>query len=185
MTNEERQQAIEWLKRRPVMMAGAKRMYDLAVEALEAYVPGTNVGDMISQQAAIEAILHRTNFKTVRELFEYNTAHNLIGIWSGGINDAIDAVIAVPPAEPEQRWTPISERLPKEKINPNTSDFEEVLCSTTFGDVRAYKFGTPLGWKEPHFWNGPGGMMDEYVLAWMPLPAPWENKEEKNETDQC
>ena len=39
MTNEERQQAIEWLKRRPVMMAGAKRMYDLAVEALEAYVP--------------------------------------------------------------------------------------------------------------------------------------------------
>ena len=39
MTNEERQQAIEWLKCRPVMMAGAKRMYDLAVEALEAYVP--------------------------------------------------------------------------------------------------------------------------------------------------
>ena len=35
MTNEERQQAIEWLKRRPVMMAGAKRMYDLAAEALE------------------------------------------------------------------------------------------------------------------------------------------------------
>lgn len=35
MTSEERQQAIEWLKRRPVMMAGAKRMYDLAVEALE------------------------------------------------------------------------------------------------------------------------------------------------------
>lgn len=35
MTNEERQQAIEWFKRRPVTMAGTKRMYDLAVEALE------------------------------------------------------------------------------------------------------------------------------------------------------
>ena len=35
MTNEERQRAIEWFKRRTVMMAGAKRMYDLAVEALE------------------------------------------------------------------------------------------------------------------------------------------------------
>ena len=35
MTNEERQQAIEWLKRRPVMMAGAKKMYALAIEALE------------------------------------------------------------------------------------------------------------------------------------------------------
>lgn len=56
MTNEERQQAIEWLKRRPVMMAGAKRMYDLAVEALEAYVPDTNVGDTISRQAAESVI---------------------------------------------------------------------------------------------------------------------------------
>jgi hypothetical protein len=46
MTNEERQQAIEWLKRRPVMMAGAKSMYDLAVEALEAYVPDMNDGNM-------------------------------------------------------------------------------------------------------------------------------------------
>lgn len=40
MTNEERQRAIEWMKGRPVMMAGAKRMYDLAVEALEAYEQG-------------------------------------------------------------------------------------------------------------------------------------------------
>ena len=82
-----------------------------------------------------------------------------------------------PPAQPELKWTPCSERLPKEKINHNTSDFEEVLCSTTFGDVRAYKFGTPLGWDEPHFWNG-AGMMDEYVLAWMPLPKPWKGEEE-------
>jgi hypothetical protein len=46
MTNEERQRAIEWMKGRPVMMAGAKRMYDLAVEALEAYVPDMNDGNM-------------------------------------------------------------------------------------------------------------------------------------------
>jgi len=59
MTNEERQQAIEWLKHRPVMMSGAKRMYDLAVEALEAYAPDTNVGDMISRQAAIEVLRNR------------------------------------------------------------------------------------------------------------------------------
>ena len=79
-----------------------------------------------------------------------------------GVSDVLCDLADLPSAQPEQRWTPISERLPKEKINPNTLDFEEVLCSTTFGDVRAYKFGTPLGWKEPHFWNGPG-MMDEYV----------------------
>ena len=70
------------------------------------------------------------------------------------------------------KWIPVSERLPEEKINPNTQDFEEVLCSTTFGDVRAYRFGTPCGWKKPHFWHGPG-MMYEYVLAWMPKPEPY------------
>jgi hypothetical protein len=46
MTNEERKQAIEWLKHRPATMAGAKRMYNLAVEALEAYVPDMNDGNM-------------------------------------------------------------------------------------------------------------------------------------------
>jgi hypothetical protein len=46
MTNEERQQAIEWLKHRPVTMPGAKKMFSLAVEALEAYVPDMNVGEM-------------------------------------------------------------------------------------------------------------------------------------------
>ena len=73
MTNEERQQAIEWLKGRPITMPGAKKMFALAVEALEAYVPEMNVGetesshendteitrcsdDTISRQAAIDAI---------------------------------------------------------------------------------------------------------------------------------
>jgi hypothetical protein len=71
------------------------------------------------------------------------------------------------------KWIPVSDRLPEEKINPNTHDFEEVLCSTTFGDVRAYKFGKPFGWEKPHFWHG-GGMMDEYVLAWVEKPEPWK-----------
>jgi hypothetical protein len=35
MTNEERQQAIEWLKSRPVTMPGAKKMFSLAIEALK------------------------------------------------------------------------------------------------------------------------------------------------------
>lgn len=46
MTNEEKQQAIEWLKGRPITMLGAKKMFALAIEALEAYVPDKNVGKM-------------------------------------------------------------------------------------------------------------------------------------------
>lgn len=124
--------------------------------------------DLISRQTAKDALA---------KLVPYAICDTSTESYTNGLTDAYNLICRLPPAQPEQRWAPISERLPEEKINPNTSDFEEVLCSTTFGDVRAYKFGTPLGWKEPHFWNGPG-MMDEYVLAWMPLPKPWRGEEE-------
>lgn len=70
---------------------------------------------------------------------------------------------------PKGKWIPVGKRLPKEKlINPSGSDFgfdfEEVLCTTIWGDVRAYKFGKPMGHDKPHFWLG-GGIMDEYVIA--------------------
>ena len=69
------------------------------------------------------------------------------------------------------RWIPVTERLPEEKINPNTRDFEYVLCTTIWGDVRPFKYGTPIGQKEAHFWNG-AGYVDAYVTHWMPLPQP-------------
>lgn len=66
-------------------------------------------------------------------------------------------------------WVPVAERLPKQKINPNTLDFEYVLCATVFGDVRPYKFGKRDGQTEAHFWNG-FGYVDAYVTHWMSLP---------------
>ena len=55
--------------------------------------------DLIDRQTAIDAILHITNCKSVRELFEYNQLHHLTEMWSGGVNDAIDAVIGVDSAQ--------------------------------------------------------------------------------------
>ena len=73
----------------------------VAIEALEKQnVSETNVGDLISRQAAIDAILHLTNFESVRTLYEYTQEH-VTEHWTEGINDAIDAVIAVPSAQPE------------------------------------------------------------------------------------
>ena len=69
------------------------------------------------------------------------------------------------------RWIPVTERLPEERINQNTLDFEYVLCATTFGDVRPYKYGRKIGQREAHFWNG-AGYVDAYVTHWMPLPEP-------------
>lgn len=84
----------------------------------------------------------------------------------------VAAIKAVPSA---QHWIPCSERKPPDEIDPYTMDYKLYVCSCVFGvskDVRTYKYGNG------HFWNGPG-IMDEYVVAWMPLPKPWEG--DKNE----
>ena len=62
-------------------------------------------------------------------------------------------------------WIPVKERLPEENISPITHDYTEVVCYTTFGDVRVYKFG------EGHFFKGPG-VMDHLVTHWQYLPEP-------------
>lgn len=125
---------------------------------MDRYDPYTDkfVRDTIDRQAAIDALSQYPFEKVV---------------------NCVSIIEELPPAQPEQRWIPCSERLPEEKMNPNTSDFELVICTTTFGDVRAYRFGTPIGWNEPHFWNGIG-IMDGYVLAWMYLPEPYKGGEQ-------
>lgn len=78
----------------------------------------------------------------------------------------------------EPRWIPISEGLPKEKINEITGDLEYVLCSMKYGDVAPYRFGSKIGEEEGHFWGRYGGIMDEDVLAWMYLPEKYVSVEE-------
>lgn len=57
--------------------------------------------DLISRQAAIDAILAVTGNSSVRELYEHVQEHGLSDMWSGGVNAAIDIIIAVPSAQPE------------------------------------------------------------------------------------
>ena len=63
----------------------------------------TNVlnNDFISRKAAIDAILAVTGNSSVRELYEHVQEHGLSDMWSGGVNAAIDIIIAVPSAQPE------------------------------------------------------------------------------------
>ena len=56
--------------------------------------------DLISRQAAIDAILAVTGNSSVRELYEHVQEHGLSEMWSGGANAAIDIIIAVPAAQP-------------------------------------------------------------------------------------
>ena len=62
----------------------------------------THACDCISRQAAIDAILAVTGNSSVRELYEHVQEHGLSDMWSGGVNAAIDIIIAVPSVQPEQ-----------------------------------------------------------------------------------
>ena len=59
--------------------------------------------DLISRQAAIDAILAVTGNSSVRELYEHVQENGLSDMWSGGVNAAIDIIIAVPPAQPDSK----------------------------------------------------------------------------------
>ena len=59
------------------------------------------MSDLISRQAAIDAILAVTNFNNVREMLDYVLENNLTNDWIGGVIDSIDAVIEVDSAQPE------------------------------------------------------------------------------------
>ena len=101
---------------------------------------------------------------------EYNRKRTGDGLRLAWIEKAVNVVPAV------QQWIPVTVGLPMEKQNENTHDFEYVLCTTTFGDVRPYKFGCQIGAEKPHFWHGAGNM-DDYVIAWMPLPLPYKEEQ--------
>lgn len=60
------------------------------------------MNDSISRQAAIDAIVNCTNCGDEKTLRAYVAKHSLDNGWSGGILEAIDAVIEVPSAQPER-----------------------------------------------------------------------------------
>lgn len=121
--------------------------------------------DLISRLAAIDAILRLTTFASVRELYEYVQEHNLTEMWCGGINDAIDAVIAVPSAQPEQRWIPCSERLPEE-------DGLYIVACGFHGEHSTFAY-----------WNGDYWSIKTPVIAWMPGIEPYKMSEEEIHED--
>ena len=59
------------------------------------------MSDLIDRQTAIDAILAVTGNSSVRELYEHVQEHGLSDMWSGGVNAAIDIIIAVPPVHTE------------------------------------------------------------------------------------
>lgn len=94
------------------------------------------------------------------QLFETAFENN----WT--VSDTMDALKNLPSAQPEQRWIPVSERLPKVD---NIS--KRVLVTTSWGVV-----------KEAYYcvdhWSIDDVDYKFSVAAWMPLPEPWGGEKE-------
>lgn len=110
--------------------------------------------DLISRQAAIEAIRH------IEEVY-INNLPTMIDKAS-----AQTELMMLPSAQPEQRWIPVSERLPFAEYGEG----DRVYC---------YCHDEKLGgkWAEMLYFNGgvwckpTGETFDYKVLAWYPLPT--------------
>lgn len=67
-------------------------------------------------------------------------------------------------------WIPVEERLPDDVVNPITRDSYVYPVTVDLGgitDVRYYSFC------RGHWYNQGPKVMDDLVIAWMPLPEPY------------
>lgn len=96
------------------------------------------------------------------------------------VDMAIEIIQNLPPAQSEQRWIPVSERLPE-------PEKEYVLISKKPTKISGSKWSVDIAirtldprsgkiqWRDSGF----GVIQDDEVLAWMPRPKPYTERWEE------
>ena len=94
--------------------------------------------------------------------------------WENGVKAQYEATI-----DAVQGWIPCSERLPEidETLHLCDQISEEVLGTDTYGNIR-HVYLTKCGYLKPTFCTVEEGMSVD-IVAWMPLPEPYEPKTER------
>ena len=113
--------------------------------------------DLISRQDAIEDI--KECAQAAHSIHEWDMEQGYI--------NAIECLEELPSAQPEQRWIPCSERLPKVR--------QWVLCQCRAGIIDVLRLTDDGCW----YRKSNEIYMSGFVLAWMPLPEPY--REERTE----
>lgn len=144
------------------------------------------MSDLIDRNDAVEAIEFEKVYMTAYKGSSngYVSEGNPFKRYNKGLDDAIKAINGLTPAEPEQRWIPVSEALPEEREWLGTKRF-----GTTISDEVYVTFENPKGerfCKHLSFQNGRLSRYDQYTIdafypdakpiAWMPLPEPYRGE---------
>lgn len=98
-----------------------------------------------------------------------DTYGSLLNDWDHGYNCGIERaeseIECAPTVEAEPKWIPVSERLPKQG--------QEVICQCRASIIKVLKLDANGDWYQ----DANHCYMSGFVIAWMPLPKPYERKE--------
>lgn len=132
--------------------------------------------DLISRQAAIDALEKVADMFPWRVPGNRDTYDRYNEAWNDAIGRAEMEIENLPSAQPE-RWIPCSERLPFAEYGESNN----VLATCGYRDVE----DTSIRWIKTLYFNGgvwcypTGETYEHMVYAWMPLPEPYKEGEQK------
>ena len=131
------------------------------------------MNDLISRQDVLD-VLRNLAFDHIFQCGEYygEDERQLTII---NARKAIDVIEAMPSAEPERKWIPVTEALPK--------NAEFVLLTIrrldkSYSQIPFISVGY-VSWNQNAWWCAHDGDCDAHnveVLAWMPLPEPYRGE---------
>lgn len=126
------------------------------------------MSDLISRKEAIELL-------TTRIL----SSKGIYGDLGGAVSGVRELIKALPSAEPEWKWIPVTEALPDEE--------KDVLVSVHFDGHKSPTVDLPpsdyveIASHVDGVWSSPSDEfkaveVNHHVVAWMPLPEPWRGE---------
>lgn len=106
-----------------------------------------------------EEVAQQTCSQLATDIISRQAVLDLIADYDLSMGQVVNGIHTLPPVtpQPKTKWIPVSERLPE--------DTGYYLTTTKYGEVYC------------DYWTGISFDRSETVIAWMPLPAPYEPQE--------
>ena len=114
------------------------------------------MNDLISRQATYLALVEKGQASKRYKIGE---------TWELNGKEIREVLGAMPSAQPEQQWIPVSERLPEEG--------KVVLTQAKFKDDVKMAVSSRIDYNYWTTW----GTRDINIIAWMPLPEPYKGEQ--------